>query len=762
LSRADEMAIPQRRVSTRRGSAAALDPFGIHSELNLNPSRSSSSTLTIVRVQQPQQQHASTPPLNLNEPPASPVLSQRRLHRSRIAPPSGPPASSEPSNPPGRVSFAFSSFGNNNNPRSSSPSGGGSGRDHGGPPSPSSSPRLRPSSPHSHSHSSFSAGKPRLTPDQLVDLARQATNPKPQQLQGQGPTATDPSSPGVADHAHGVAPATFTPLPDDIYLPFIDRPSEVAALISSPPDAKLFSLLAQTFSTKQPSPEDPAEKSAVAIAERIVELPRDPVQWTYNHLIYHLTRIDRDVAPDPIWAIAARKCVLAHSELIWERVKGGLGVPPELDIDYDFLDDDHLHLHSSGSSNTDDISDDEGRAANGHWSDWDAVMDSPIHARRASKRLSVESPNASLYRKDDEDQVHEPSKEKDMRSPQEHLEHMMVIGNFSPPPVITHHDASPLDGAGADYLSIEPLIAPQPQPSTSFSSLSSNPPPLSLPSSLATGDGLGDIAEGAEEEEMEFESTTDACVTARASPAAQEIVEEDPHLISPSQIQGLRISTSPLPVSQSSGAQVGYGTPPPVLSPISPLPPYPSVPAPGISSSTSTGSVNVPSAPHSRASSFSSIGPFHRSESVSNLSASWGGGGGEGKNYAGSVFSGSEAGDSSGYLSDGDRLPGNPLFPSNFARLAGGPTLRANNPSSRTHNGLPQARYVSSGPGSGVKAKARAYSHGAATSPTMGVPSVGAGVGVAGGSASGGARQGVPVPVPGKRQSWGAGGASGE
>jgi len=32
----------------------------------------------------------------------------------------------------------------------------------------------------------------------------------------------------------------------------------------------------------------------------------------------------------------------------------------------------------------------------------------------------------------------------------------------------------------------------------------------------------------------------------------------------------------------------------------------------------------------------------------------------------------------------GDRVPGNPLFPSNFARLALGPTLRANNPSLRS------------------------------------------------------------------------------
>ncbi|KAF8967634.1 hypothetical protein BDZ97DRAFT_501229 [Flammula alnicola] len=738
---------PHRRLSVRRGSTSAPDPFGVHATVNLNPNRSSSSTLTIVRVPSAPPVIALPVPPSLNEPPASPVLSQRRLHR-RISQttPGGPAPPSEPANT--RVSFAFSSFGGGPAARPSSPS-----RSHPPSPSPSSSPRLRPSSPHLTASSSSFGGKPRLTPDQLVDLARQSTIPRPLI-----PPTSDLSSPPVPH----TLPATFTPLPDDIYLPFIDRPSEVAALISSPPDLKLFSLLAQTFRPKFPTQtqtSDPLSAATLPSDNKPVDLPRDPAQWSYSQLVYHLTKIDRDIAPDFIWAIAARKCILSHSELIWERIKGALGIPPELDVDYDFLDDDQE------SPDTSDISDDEGRGPRGHWSDWDAVMDSPVYARNM-KRLSVESPAASIYSTKREDpealfRAHideslrglqdsgylpsaattttndaSPSGGEDTgpativrstphahgaRSPELQDQGGVVYGTFSPPPLITQREPTQ-DTISGDYLSIEPLLAPATSPSNSFGSVSANPPPMSLPSS---GDGLGDIAEGAEEEETEPETTT-TTTAASTEPTTATATESTEHLIpsgsgpteetliAPSQIQGLRISTSPLPPSFGS-------TPPQMLSPISPLPPYPpptshshphsrsgsisggTQPQAIPSSGSYTNANTSTSTEHSRTSSFSSIGPFQRSESTGNLAASWsalaaaaagsgGGGGGAGglgmggsyggptggggSQYASSVI-GSDAGDSSGYASDGDRMPGNPLFPSNFARLTGGPSMRA-------------------------------------------------------------------------------------
>ncbi len=287
--------VDDRRLSARRGSNAAPDPFGVHADVNLNPNRSSSSTLTIVRV--PAAGAAPVPPA-LTEPPASPVLSSRRsIHRRHPREAPGAPAAADPS--AARLSFAFSSFGGGGGgPRPSSPSN---------PPSPSSSPRLRPSSPHL-GPSYPGGGKPRLTPDQLVDLARQATHPRL--------SPSDPASQCASQ------PATFTPLPDEIYLPFIDRTVEVASLISSP--ARRQALHPPCSDLPRVSAYCPLRVTAVALAEKQPQgdLPRDPTHWTYPQLVYHLTKIDRDVAPDFIWTIAARKCILSHSELIWERIKG--------------------------------------------------------------------------------------------------------------------------------------------------------------------------------------------------------------------------------------------------------------------------------------------------------------------------------------------------------------------------------------------------------------------------------------------------------
>lgn len=636
--------LAQRRVSTRRGSATAFDPFNLHAEFNHNSNRVSSSILTIVRVASPQ-----TPPVILQEPPNAPVLSQRRFSRrpgpgpaaSSISPPQ-PPAESTNSPQSTRLSFAFSSFSGSGPTSGKSPTG--SARDRA--PSPSTSPRIRPSSPRQSTSNPFQT-KPRLTPEQLVDLAHQSTSPR-SLAQAASTPLSGPTSPAVLSsspvlgphspgpgHAQAVAPANFTPLPEDIYLPFIDRASEVASLISTPPDAKLFSLLAQTFGQKKDAdPTSPLEQPS--------DLPNDPAEWTYRHLVFHLTKVDRDVAPDTIWAYAARKCIISHSELIWERVKGALGIPPELDIDWDFSinrDNDGGSGSDRDSVRTEDISDDEGRAARGHWADWDAIIDSPVFDRRG-KRLSMDSAGQDG----------------------------IVIGAFSPP------SSSRFETEPENQVVIEPLIAPSP-------SFSTAPPPLSLPSSLSAGpsDGLGDIAEGAEEEEAEAEAEKQS---ATATPAT-----EHQHL-SPSLIQGLKISTAPLPVTH-------YDSPL-VLSPISPSASVPgSIAIPGfpVTSGNKTSSSSfVGSRPHSRSSSFSSIGPFRKTDSGSNIAALLS------NMRAANPQSGSDAGDTSSVLSElhlggdgmnGDfRVAGNPLFPSNFARLAGSPTLNRGlgHTRSRTHS----------------------------------------------------------------------------
>lgn len=298
---------PSRRLSVRRGSVSAPDPLGKNAALNYDFNRFSSSTLTIVRVVDPTSSTAASP--NLSDPPSSPTHSTRRSLRRH-----GSTSSSADNN---RLSFAFSSFSpippsqpSGPLPSSSPPqrTGGGS--------SPSSSPRLRPSSPQFTRRHSASGGsafiKPNLSPEQLVDLAKQSSAPRY--------VTCSTGAPHPSNFDATTVPATFTLLPVDVYLPFIDRAAETTNLLSTPPTKKLFSLLAQTFPTQ-------------AHEEMQDPFTVDPIQWTFSTLRQWLTEVDRPSANDATWVWKARKCVLAHSELIWERLKGALGVPPELELE---------------------------------------------------------------------------------------------------------------------------------------------------------------------------------------------------------------------------------------------------------------------------------------------------------------------------------------------------------------------------------------------------------------------------------------------
>ncbi|KAF5336005.1 hypothetical protein D9611_006320 [Ephemerocybe angulata] len=754
--------MPTRRLSARRGSTSAPDPYATHADINENPNRTSSSKLTIVRVLSPQP--APSPAITLKEAPPSFNSSSRR----RRPGPGSSSASDSP--PPGRLSFAFSNFGPADTSHGSDRSGA--------PSSPTSSPRLRPSSPRLSaigSTGSFS-GKPRLTPDELVELARQASNPRTLAQIASTPGASSPL-PSSAQSGGGhsltgspvlrsqsihlpnvstqVAPATFTPLPDDIYLPFIDRPYEVSQLISTPPDAKLFALLAQNLPKVYAGPGgDPMDDPNATT----IHLPQDPSLWTYPHLVHHLTQVDRDVAPDPIWTFAARKCILSHSELIWERVKGAFGVPPELDIDIDFKrrrnrtsSGEKLHAKmrklraelregapkrrpgQSGSADESVFDDEESEeeseeevgpyGATGHWSDWDASVDSPVNAR-------IPVPTGESRR----DSVHNVGG--------------VVIGSFNDPSSVEismQGPSPPLEPTTVDeeeeedFISIQPLLAPSPE---NTGTLSSNPPPplsqqarellsagVAADTPAAEGLGLGDIAEGEEDEEEGADNGDGAKEDA--------INKDEEELIPPSQIQGLLIKTNPVHAAGAYGAG-GRFVPhhhhsfpfltlndPTLVS--SPIPTSPGAADAGDNpgsrtlaqalgqgepnESSAKGSTHIILPPaggrrpsQSRTSSFSSvtgvsIGPFSRSESTGSLAAYM-------AQRGPNQNAGSEAGDSAGYGSDwsagataggstgtgaplveivGDRLPGQPLFVSNFARLNGCPTLKgAGSPPGRT------------------------------------------------------------------------------
>ncbi|KAH0836537.1 hypothetical protein J3R83DRAFT_8210 [Lanmaoa asiatica] len=583
---------PSRRLAVRRGSVSAPDPLGKNTAVNHDPNRSSSSTLTIVRVVDPASSGSVMPSSNVSESP-SPVHHRRSLRRNG--------STSGSSSADNRLSFAFSSFSPVSPPQPPSPllSSGPQNYSSRTGSSPSSSPRLRPSSPQFTRRHSASGGstfsKPNLTPEQLVDLARQSSAPRYVPGSTVAPYPSNLSNPD-ATAASTSSPATFTLLPVDVYLPFIDRAAETAHLLSTPPTKKLFSLLAQTFPT-QASHEQIQDPFTV-----------DPTQWTFNTLRRWLTEVDRSSATDAVWARRARECVLARSELIWERLKGALGVPPELELG----DLDTCHFI------------------------------------------------------DPADSVPAPSLPDD--------EHIPDIIDYSHQSL----DSVTLTASPGKSLIIEPILA------TSSSNLppstpgASNPPPSSLPPGLSQSASksqvdqvLQDIVEDGEEEEEPVANTDDK----------DQIKAEDDLT---AQIHGLRVCTSSVPSSSA--------ITPHVFS-------YP--PSPAMSMNISGRNSVEPRSPDfsqsplarrlSRTSSHGSITSLGRSVSGSYT-------------YRDSSYNAtsSEIGDGESeraYDPVDDRAPGNPLFPSNFARLALGPTLRANNPALRSSH-VTTPRWARWAPGS--------------------------------------------------------------
>ncbi|KIK78505.1 hypothetical protein PAXRUDRAFT_834522 [Paxillus rubicundulus Ve08.2h10] len=572
---------PAMKLAPRRGSVSAPDPLGKHTSLNYDSTRSSSSRLTIVRVVDPLSSSASLAmgPIDLFEPSPSHIHHRRSVRRHGST--SGLTA------PDNRLSFAFSTFSPvypmqpSSTPLSSSNMQNSSSK---ACPSPSSSPRLRPSSPQftrrlsSSGQSAFP--KPNLTPDQLIDLARQSTNPRYVQHPITGAASMSlsaaPANPGSLNATStGLAgsAATFTPLPADVYLPFIDRPAEVTTLLSTPPTTKLFSLLAQTF------PAQGHDDSQFPYAA-------DPSRWSFATLRLWLTSVDRATANDAIWVRNARKCILAHSELIWERLKGALGVPPELE-----LEDEEIEVFDTA----------------------DVELTLPVRLKTERNSNTVDAHNA-----------------------------WVSVTRTSPT---------------EETLTIEPIIATLSSNLPATSPGMSNPPPSSLsttlsqsPSMAQADPGLQDIVEDGEEDEVS---------DASGSCGDQARPQKEPD----SQIHGLRLSTSPVPSSPAVTAHMFSHPPSPVVGmnesgrnsvePRSPefyLPPL----TRRLSRTSSHGSVT-------------SLGRGYRDFGYNSGSSELGDGESE-----------------RAYDPAGDRAPGNPLFPSNFARLALGPTLCANNPSLRS------------------------------------------------------------------------------
>lgn len=519
--------IQSRRVLHRRGSTTAADPWGNHLVLNMNPGRTTTCKLTIVRVN-------PTPPIQLDEQPPSPqhrrhvgfgAQSQNSLRRH------GSHGTGKGENTT-RMSFASASF---------------------APPGASSGPGPRSGSP-THLGRRTSVPKPRLSADQLVSLAQQSCNPQS--------APASPRTPGGSLAATtGSGYNSFTAIPDDVFLPFVDRADEVEALFTSPqPGARLLALLAQTF------PPQPASESPVT--DRIDEtvFGTDPRQWSFVQLEYWVKQVDRDIAPDEVWVGLIRRCVLYRSELIWERIKGALGVPPELDPD-GFEEDPY-------------------------------TIDNPV----VFKDLKPDPSSDSAPQYTDSPP---PIPDTDLQPTPDHVSESNVSASGGDSPVVS-------------ALSIEPVLM-------TTSPVGEHDRPPTRPG----GHRMHDISEDVRGESSENEDEKPAEPDSSSSPAPREI------------IQGLRISThaaSPGLLASDSGQ---------VASSLS-----------RTMSASSMTQLQQPTHPYQVAG-----GGAGGGEHSSLPKRRW--------SYAASNAS-SEA-----YDVAGERGPGNPLFPTSFARLALGPTLTA-------------------------------------------------------------------------------------
>ncbi|KAJ4473633.1 hypothetical protein J3R30DRAFT_3296260 [Lentinula aciculospora] len=741
---------PRRRLSSRRGSVSAPDPYAKHGEINMNPNRLSTSTLTIVKVVPSDVTSAFSSEnhgtISLKDPPGP---GQRRSHRrigSNEPGPRGRPEVGSGAGGSPRMSFAFSTFGparpnqsDRTGARTPSPS------------SPSAPSRIRPSSPSGHrsSTSGYAAPKPKLTPEQLYDLAHQATHPShlpstsplnqresPHSYSHTGSPRSSSALSSSSGFSTGTAPATFTPLHPSVYLPFIDRSAEVKALIESTPTRKLFALLKQTF----------PKKDSVDIYSPTsgLDIPTDPTIWSYDSLIAFIITISRDQEPDTLWVAKIRRCILSHSELIWERVKGALGVPPELDVDFnlememnaDVFDSSESEsesdrgLQTPGSMKTPKTEDmeDDGMKAKGYWEGWDAIMDSPDYDRemndsptpvqresRSPEKYAdlpkivqqTPTPTNSLDEGQQVKDISNTSSEKDgMSARTGHVKtnSRSSIGSIGSPgyfsPSLSSSNPSLMSFTSATSgpnpetgVVIEPLIlSPSQNP---IGSPGLHPPPLSLPALLADSPGsinaLGDILEGAEEEEEEAEKEKEDGQEKNGKDDNATTRDLPESAVDPAQIHGLRISLPSSPSISNASA-----TSSPVFS-YRPLSQLSHSQSQNLSGSLSrTGSL-----PHTKIdlkrSSWGSAG----GEADLTRSQSFGRSGLTRTGSSGSIVSigshgytiGSGSESEGGYDPVGDRAPGNPLFPSNFARLATGPTLVANNPSLRSAPLPPQSKY---------------------------------------------------------------------
>ncbi|KAG9011643.1 hypothetical protein FRB93_002704 [Tulasnella sp. JGI-2019a] len=730
-----------RRLSQRRGSMAAPDPFLQHEVSN---SVSSSSRITIVRV--PSGKDSTPPSPGVQPRDGFPKASDRdpstiARRSSWGSAKSGSSETSSGGRGRGRMTFAFSTF----TPIEPPPSAGGrpgvSTPDTSGPPSPVSfKSKHRTFSNHSLSH----ILPPRaavLSPQQLYEVAQQATHPgmsNPMSpVYGYGGLPLPPNASQQQDG--GIQPAPFVPLPSEVFLPFIHRPQEVCQLLATPQTGRLFALLSSTFpqeagfgATSRPSssmgirPQHTGGSVQSLTHVAFSEIPEDARTWTFTELSAWIRFVTRQEANDREWVRKIRLCINSRSEVLWQRFAGALGVPPGFEDEEDdtaVADEEdfsgsesrfvgigrtvHSDLGPQGPQEESSVADnapdfDDSGDINSEFGDFDDDYDDsslpgssaviePITASSLPLPPSASGltsppvvPTLSAGEMHALSDLREEEEEAETSAEKEGTEGGLGLApndGTLKSPLPKHMAALSSPGALHEYV-----------PRT--------PSPLASSATLEKKPSDHDSAGGRPSLHLATPPTSTVPINASSAPDTTtelpsednfDFGEPDPNAEA---IQGLRIMNAPMKLFGTSPAvpsrlndnDEAYSSSPAQLT--SPHHVYPVPQAQHV-----VGLPAVPGSNRQRAGSNSSIfraEPRYRTQSFGAYHT---------RRMSGNSMSHGHLG-AAGLTGNAERGPGNPLFPTSFAGLGIGPTLSVNNPRLR-HPAVPTSSAIAGAAGSG-------------------------------------------------------------
>lgn len=154
-----------------------------------------------------------------------------------------------------------------------------------------------------------------LSPAEVVALAESLKSPQP----GSPLVADNNNERADRDHRKSFAadePVSMVEMSDDILLPYIDRPSEVAELIQQPGNVDFFDIIHPSFPTETSSTGDSWKSTA-------------PESWTWDEFQQYLM-LPREECDDFEWIRKIRLAVRARSEAMWEKIGVCLGCDEDL------------------------------------------------------------------------------------------------------------------------------------------------------------------------------------------------------------------------------------------------------------------------------------------------------------------------------------------------------------------------------------------------------------------------------------------------